>query len=465
MNLTASLRHQVWAITREGMRSLSARYEATGSLIERGLASLSNDERARICYNGGNPIVHEIANGVATIEVMGDLVARAPWWAKAYLGAIDPFDLADVFDALAIDTAVTALVIEVDCCGGTVAGTFEARDALARFQAAGKTVEVRAAGVIASAAYAMFAGADRIIATPTTTVGSLGTMVVLTDDSVHLATCGIKLEVISTGPLKGLGQDGAITQAMRDQYQRYVDQLNLVFKDAVAAGRGIANVDPLFSGDFWIGAEALSLGLIDAVASLADEVDPAAGNAPAPIPVAPPLAGGEGPQSHLTPPAAAGTSQEGSHMDPTLQAALAALSDSHPTHAHALLKEALKPGATAADLRSFAAGLESKALSTEVATLRTQLDAAAAKATTAAEAHTKALAEKDKEIARLKALAGIAEQAPRDVGGDPTGGITQRKIPLSHQSKMTAADHADLKAGRAILVDDTPPRSSDPFKN
>jgi ClpP class serine protease len=109
-------------------------------------ASLSPALRSEIAYNGGNTIVPEINGAVATIEILGDIIGRAPWWAKAYMGAIDPFDVADAIDALAADPRISTLVIEMDCCGGTTCGTAEAAAAITRFQAAGKTVEVRVAG-------------------------------------------------------------------------------------------------------------------------------------------------------------------------------------------------------------------------------------------------------------------------------------------------------------------------------
>lgn len=459
MNPSAALRHQFWAITREGMRSLSARYESTASLIERGLSSLSNDERARICYNGGNPIVPEIENGVATVEIMGDLIARAPWWAKAYLGAVDPFDLADVFDALATDATVSALVIEIDCCGGSVAGTFEAAAALGRFQAAGKTVEVRAAGVLASAAYALVAGADKILATATTTVGSLGTMVVLCDESALMASMGVKLEVVSTGPLKGAGADGTISQAMRDQYQRHVDALNQVFKDTVAAGRGIANVDALFTGDFWIGADALSLDLIDAVISPADELDQAEGNAPAPEPVAPALDGegddGDaekqpgkpcGTAPKITPAATiqvqAPTSKDHT-VDPKLMATLAAMCQTHPTHAAALVAEANKPGVTAEGLQSFAgaqiAQAKEAAHAAEMADIKAKL----------------AAAEKDRDEAKARADKAEAKAAHRVGTGDP-GPDDQSKpvkrITRAEYEKAPAQFAGGIRDGSVIVA-------------
>lgn len=439
----AAFPHQHWAITRDALRSLEARAESMADLIAKGMAapqplSISTDEKARLSWNGGNPVVPEIANGVATIEIMGDLIARAPWWAKAYLGVVDPFDVADAVDALAADDSITALVIEMDCCGGTTTGTAEAAAALTRFQGAGKTVEVRAAGTIASAAYWIAAGADKITATATTRVGCLGTLMVLCDDTAMQAAAGCRLEVIASAPGKGLGMDGAITPALRAQSQRAVDALTVVFRDAVAAGRGLsgAKLDAVFTGDYWIGAEALALGLIDAVASPSDELDQPDGNDPAPPPAPPALDGDTDPSPSAkalapsTQPAAAGDKKESTTMDKALQAALAALTNTHPAHAAALVAHATKDGTTADGLRAFASELVAKATADELAATKAKLAEAEAKARADAEALTKANA----EVSKLKGH----QQATDPGAGDPAdanGMSGEQFLKLSPQAR------------------------------
>jgi ClpP class serine protease len=452
MKLSA-LGHQNWGMTYDARRALEARMESMDALISRGVGILddkgaSPSDRMRLIFNGGNPIVAEIVGEVATIEILGDIIARAPWYAKAYMDGVDPFDVADAVDALALNDAVKSLVIEMDCCGGTIAGTAEAAAALTRFQGKGKTIEVRAAGVIASAAYWMVAGADRIVATPTTHVGSLGVYNLLIDETGALHQSGMRMETIVSAAGKGLGTDGRITPAQRDQVQRRVDSLVAVFRDAVGANRGLtgAALDAVFTGDTWLAGEALTLGLIDAVASPADELDQAKGDTPPPALVVPiPLPGDstESAKSSITPPAAAG-SQESNTMDKALMAALAALTETYPTHAAALVKAAQKEGATADGLKAMSSDLVAQATGAELATVKASLAAAEKRATDAEAAKAKA----DADLIAAKAHGQTAD--PK--GGDETIAKDVRRIPIADSAKLTKNDLADIQAGKAALV-------------
>ncbi len=454
MKLSA-LGHQNWGMTYDARRALEARMESMDALISRGVGILddkgaSPSDRMRLIFNGGNPIVPEIVGDVATIEIVGDIIARAPWYAKAYMDAVDPFDVADAVDALALNDAVKSLVIEMDCCGGTIAGTAEAAAALTRFQGKGKTIEVRAAGVIASAAYWMVAGADRIVATQTTHVGSLGVYNLLMDQTGALHQAGVRLETIVSAVGKGLGADGQITQPQRDQVQRRVDSLVAVFRDAVGANRGLtgAALDAVFTGETWLAAEALTLGLIDAVASPADELDQAKGDTPAPalvvpVPLTSPGDSTESAKSSTTPPAAAGN-QESNIMDKTLMAALAALTKTHPTHAAELVEAAQKEGATADGLKALASDLVAKATGAELATVKASLAAAEKRATDAEAAKAKA----DADLLAAKAHSQTAD--PK--GGDETLAKDVRRIPIAESASLTKQDLADIQAGKAALV-------------
>ena len=451
MKLSA-LGHQYWSITQEAHRALEERMAPIDALVARGMqfddkAASPSDTMRRI-FNGGNPIEPAIAGEVATIEIMGDIIARAPWFAKAYCGVVDPYDVADAVDALAKNEAVKRLVIEIDSCGGTVAGAAEAAAALSRFQSAGKTIEVRASGVLASSAYRIVCGADKILATDTTIVGSLGVYHSLCDTAGAQAIAGVREETITSVPGKGLGMDGRITPAMRDQVQRRVNAFHAVMRDAVTAGRGFteAQAAGVFTGDTWVGAEALAVGLIDAVSSPADTIEePAGDDAPPALTVPIPLNGGstDTAKASTTPPAAAGT-QESNIMDKQLQAALAALLLSHPTHAAAIATKAMAEGMTVDGLKAFAGDLAAKATDAELVATKAKL-ADAVKL--AAEEKVRA----DKATADLAAAKGH-EQAKQVEGDDSTKATNVRKIPMAKASELTVQDLADIKAGTAALV-------------
>jgi len=388
---------------------------ASGLGVAQPVAGHSPEQAIKLAWNGANTLVPDIVGDTATLEIIGPLVARAPWYAKAYMGTVDPYEIADAIDALATNAAVKRLVIEIESCGGTTSGTAEAAAAMTRFQAAGKTVEVRASGMLASAAYWLAAGADRIVASPTAAVGYLGTVIVLCDDTGAAAAAGVRYEVIASTPAKAACCDPAITSLSRQSAQRRVDAITAVFRSAVAAGRGLdgAKLDAAFSGEGWIASEALAMGLIDAIASPADALDTPTGTAPGPIPT-PPALDGEGPESRSSTPAAAAAHAQESIMDAKTLAALTALSDKHPTLAPSLIKEAAKPGATAEGLESFAAAADAKAQHTALVAERDAFKARAEAAEAKAKAADEAKAKAEADLARAQ-----AHGTPHgDVGGD-----------------------------------------------
>lgn len=398
MKPTLAIFGNVIAMPPDAQRAILAQMSAVSALAAAGMAPA---DAVRAAYNGQPTIAPVIDGDRATIAVHGPLIARAPWYAKAYMEAIDPFDVAAVFDALAYDpqfTAVKTVVVEVDCCGGTVTGAGEIAAALGRLQASGRTVEVRVEGVCASAAYRAFCGADRILASPDSLVGSIGVYVVLEDEAAAQAAEGCKPEVISSSPLKGLGADGRVTPELRQETQRRVDAHAQVFYDAVAAARGLTGpaLAAVTTGQVWLAKEAQALRLIDAVATLAETpADPAQDTPPAPVP---PTLGSESDDDAEATAAATPTNPRAaipsptpmeSVMDVKCQAALAALTTTHPALASALVAEAVKPGATAEGLEAFALKATAQAKDAEIAALKADLAKAQAQATTATAAAEK----------------------------------------------------------------------------
>lgn len=399
INPLSAFGSHVWSISSEHLRALGDMIQAVrASGIQPPAASMGVGEKAVVCYNGGNPLAPEIDGDTATVEIIGCLVARAPWWAKAYADVVDPFDVADVFDSLAANPDIKRVVVELDCPGGTTAGTQEASFALRRMQAAGKRVEVVISGCACSAGYWIACYADSITGSPTSMEGCLGTYVVLCDSTAAASEMGYKLEKIASNPRKGEGADGAITPTMREQFQAMVNSITAEFAKDVAAARKLTTEQTvaLFTGDWWLSADALSRGLIDAVASVADEIETQDGQEIPP----PPIIGGEEENHSSTMAAAAVTLQE-PHMALDMKS-LAAISAEHPTHSALILAEAAKDGATIEGVKTAVAKAELKAKDDQIAALAKRADEAEAKAKAEAEAKAKAEAALTQANAQLK---------------------------------------------------------------
>lgn len=424
----------VVAMTPESHRTIMGQLDAVAALAA---AGMSPADKQGAAYNGRPTLAPVIAGAVATIAVHGPLIARAPWFAKAYAGAVDPYDLAAVLDTIAADPGINTVVLEMDSCGGTISGSGEIAAAVGRVQRSGKIVEARINGVCASAAYRAIVDADRITASTDSLVGGIGVYVVPVDDSAALAEEGYRPEVISSSPLKGAGADGRITPEYRADLQRLVNAHASVFFGAVAAGRTLdaARLAAVATGQVWIASEALALGLIDAVSDVPDAVAPVS-NATPPAPVIPVP---EAEDTEETTPQAAilPTAQTESVMDVKTQAALAALTSTHPALASSLVAEAVKPGATPEGLEAFAARATVAAKDAEIETLKGQVTAANAKADAAILAAN-----------RLgKHLPQHSDPGQGDAG--PTKEI--RVIPVAKAGSLTVEEFSEIKAGRAVL--------------
>ncbi len=173
------------------------------------------------------------------------------------------------------DDSVQAILLHIDSPGGTVAGTAELADDIAR---AGqqKTIYAYVEDFGASAAYWLASQTSRISANRTALIGSIGILAILDDTSGRYEEAGIKVHIVSTGPYKGAFVDGApITEEHLDYAQEMIDDMNAHFLQAIKQGRqmSLSAVKKLADGRVHIAAKAKELGLIDAVESLDETVD------------------------------------------------------------------------------------------------------------------------------------------------------------------------------------------------
>lgn len=174
-------------------------------------------------------------------------------------------------DAMAED-AVDAILLRVDSPGGHVAGTMELADDVA---AAASRKEVHAFGedLMASAAYWAVSRASRITANALAEVGSIGVYGVLVDESQAAEMAGVKVHVVSSGPMKGAGHPGTeVTPEVLADVQTFVDAVSAEFFGAVRKGRKLSAgaLAKVATGGTWIAPEAVGLGLLDAVGTWED---------------------------------------------------------------------------------------------------------------------------------------------------------------------------------------------------
>ncbi|KUO81339.1 MAG: peptidase, partial [Pyrobaculum sp. JCHS_4] len=171
--------------------------------------------------------------------------------------------LVSALTKLAQRSDVAGLVLVINSPGGTVSDTEALYTAL---RGINKTKYAVVTGLAASGAYYVAVAAERIYATPSSWVGSVGVIAVLWPEEYLY---DIPDYIYTTGPLKYYGRD------LTDYYND-IERVRLNFVEAVLRGRaGRIRTDPavfetaaVFTAD-----QAREMGLIDKIGGVFDAVD------------------------------------------------------------------------------------------------------------------------------------------------------------------------------------------------
>jgi protease-4 len=187
--------------------------------------------------------------------------------------------IAELFQKARQDPAILAVVLRLDSPGGSAAASEEIHHEIARTQEAGKPVVVSMGSVAASGAYWIAAGANRIVAAPTTLTGSIGIFAAFPTFEDTAMDLGITTDGIGTTPLADLGNplrplsaqsERAIGQLLRFGYDLFINR--------VASGRRLpaAEVENSAQGRVFLGREAHDRKLVDQLGDLDDALKTAA---------------------------------------------------------------------------------------------------------------------------------------------------------------------------------------------
>ena len=210
----------------------------------------------------------EIRDGVCIIPVGGPMAINLGEFEKG-AGAVDMDDIIAELDAAELDRDVTAIVLNFDSPGGTYQGTFEL---CARILACDKPVYAFTRGTMCSGAYACGCACDGIFATPSARVGNIGVYTVVNDLSRMAEMAGIKVKVISSGPIKGLLTPGVSLSAEQELFlQNDVMEKARTFFNFVRQNRELV-ADADMGGQFYSGLPAVEHGFADSIISGLDEL-------------------------------------------------------------------------------------------------------------------------------------------------------------------------------------------------
>jgi protease-4 len=124
--------------------------------------------------------------------------------------------------------------------------------------------------ICASGCYYIAAASDKIFADKASIVGSIGVLMDGFGFVDAMKKLGVERRLLTAGEHKGM-LDPFSPLKKEDQHhaQEMLDQIHDQFISVVKAGRGdrLSRDPKLFSGLFWTGEEAVSLGLVDELSS------------------------------------------------------------------------------------------------------------------------------------------------------------------------------------------------------
>jgi protease IV len=129
-----------------------------------------------------------------------------------------------------------------------------------------KPIEVAIEEMCASGCYYIASAANDIYADPSSIVGSIGVIYLGFGATGAISKLGIDSRLLISGKNKAMGYPFIpVNKEQVNMQQKMLDEVHEQFITAVKQGRGKRlKPDPdLFTGRYWIGVEAIKLGLID----------------------------------------------------------------------------------------------------------------------------------------------------------------------------------------------------------
>jgi protease-4 len=215
-----------------------------------------------------------IGDSIALIHLEGVIAGTG----TPYDGIVAPEYVLDQLDQALDDDQVKAILLRIDSPGGTVAASQEIALAVRRASVE-KPVVVSVGDMCASGAYMVASQADSIVASPGSSVGSIGVIMEIPNIGGLLDKLGVEFTVLTEGELKDVGnpyrsvtptETTLLKAQMKVAYEQFIAD--------VAKGRGMDEdkVRELATGWVWLGSEAKDLGLIDKIGNYNDAVDEAA---------------------------------------------------------------------------------------------------------------------------------------------------------------------------------------------
>ncbi|MCR4583646.1 MAG: signal peptide peptidase SppA [Prevotella sp.] len=230
--------------------------------------------------NGVNRKDNDSGEEIAVYYASGEIIDEITGFLSQGETIVGSTTAADL-EKLANDDNVKAVVFRVNSPGGSATASEQIRHALTLLKAK-KPVVVSMGSYAASGGYWISAGANYIIAEPTTVTGSIGIFGLIPNVSGLVTDkLGITFDGVQTNKFTNWEEELIMGKENAEEMkymQTHVERGYTQFLDIVAEGRKMkrAEVDSIAQGRVWLAKDAIKIKLVDKLGSLDDAVKKAA---------------------------------------------------------------------------------------------------------------------------------------------------------------------------------------------
>jgi protease-4 len=199
-----------------------------------------------------------VVQGKGSISPSGSLVLAADTVSEALEDAAE-------------DESIDAIVFRVDSPGGSALASDLVWRAAEKARSKGKPLIASFSDVAASGGYYVAAGADAIVASPTSITGSIGVFALRPVISGLLEKLDVGFDSLVRSPHADIQlSTRPLTAESRARMRAEVASIYDLFLARVDAGRSLDRdaVDAVGQGRVWTGAQAAEVGLVDSLGGL-----------------------------------------------------------------------------------------------------------------------------------------------------------------------------------------------------
>lgn len=262
-NVLAAVYGTPWAITEPWLETIAGIVEDRSKSSMHELKAMMDDDE-----DSGSAL--QMVGRVAVIPVMGPIIPRSNFFSNMS-GATSSQAVSEMIDE-AMENNPDAIVLNIDSPGGAIPGGFEVANKIAALPV--PTVAM-IEGTGASLAYLWAAQCDLVYCSQASVVGSVSVIMRMASNDRAMKNDGVDVVTMKSGALKNAGDPSGLQSSA--QYQSLLTQLNTyhdMFAAAVSTKRAQKmDVSKIASGDVWIGAKAVSVGLADGISTMQGVID------------------------------------------------------------------------------------------------------------------------------------------------------------------------------------------------